>query len=374
MKVLHIANWFPDENDLEGIWIKRHIESLFNYADQEVWHIAVKPSNTFKIIAKQDSDVNRIIVQTSSQRWFLIEILNFLLLAYVLLFKLRGAKFDVINFHIAYPQLTHLHLVKKFIKSKIVITEHWSAYHFEFNVHRKNKLSRVRKIFAQSIPVIAVSQSLLDDIRRFSQSSGFRGFVVPNIVDTSVFFKANLARLDHHVFLMASQWKEPKNPFLIIETLEDLRKKGWQFQLRIIGYGPQWQQLNDVVDRSPIKDLVVFLGKRSSREISVEMNKASAFVHCSEYETFSVVCAEALSCGTPVLASAVGGIKELVNDSNGILAVSNTVDSWRGVFEIFQHKRFERDLIAEEAIKKYSINQVGKKYYAVLNEIVNAVK
>lgn len=372
MKVLHITNWFPDENTLEGIWIKRHIKSLSPYANQEVWHVAVKHTNTFKIVTAFDRGVNRIIIHSFVHKWFLTEILNFVLITYVLLIRSRATKFDIVNFHIAYPQLTYWRLIKGSIKTKTVITEHWSAYHFEFNVVKKNKLKRIRAIFKQNIPVIAVSQSLLGDIIRFADGS-FKGFVVPNVVDTTIFYNKSIAPVNTLVFLMASQWKEPKNPFLVIQTLEELYKKGWRFELRIIGYGPQWSELNDTVSKSVIQNMVVSLGKLSSKEISVEMNKANAFIHCSEYETFSVVCAEALCCGTPVLASAVGGIKELVDNDNGILSVSNTVDSWRETFVTFLDKQFDRDLIAKKAAEKYSIDRVGSLYFSVLNRIVNEV-
>jgi glycosyltransferase involved in cell wall biosynthesis len=70
------------------------------------------------------------------------------------------------------------------------------------------------------------------------------------------------------------------------------------------------------------------VGKLSFAEAACEMQNASYFLHASNYETFSLVCAEALSCGTPVVASAVGGVPEYLNDKNGILVSDNTVESW----------------------------------------------
>ena len=40
MKVLHITTWYPNKgNSKEALWIKRHIDALNSYCDNEIWHI-----------------------------------------------------------------------------------------------------------------------------------------------------------------------------------------------------------------------------------------------------------------------------------------------------------------------------------------------
>ena len=107
---------------------------------------------------------------------------------------------------------------------------------------------------------------------------------------------------------------------------------------------------------------IILLGILNKLSIALEMQQANAFVHASNYETFSVVCAEALCCGTPVIASNVGGIPEFVNESNGIL-VENNVAAWRSALAGFLGNRHEWDSlrISQDATKMFSPAAVGEK-------------
>jgi UDP-glucose:(heptosyl)LPS alpha-1,3-glucosyltransferase len=57
---------------------------------------------------------------------------------------------------------------------------------------------------------------------------------------------------------------------------------------------------------------VLFLGAR--RDVERLYRMADVFVLPTSYETFSLVCMEAMACGTPVVACAVGGIEDYLKD------------------------------------------------------------
>jgi glycosyltransferase involved in cell wall biosynthesis len=91
------------------------------------------------------------------------------------------------------------------------------------------------------------------------------------------------------------------------------------------------------------------------------------FMHASTTETFSIVTAEALSTGTPVLASDTGALPELINANNGIL-VENNPGSWlKGVREIVA-RQFDCEKIAVQNQNKYSPNEVGRSILSVYNK------
>jgi glycosyltransferase involved in cell wall biosynthesis len=127
--------------------------------------------------------------------------------------------------------------------------------------------------------------------------------------------------------------------------------------------------MKQMVSDYNLKENVTFLGTLSSKEIAEEMNSTNYFLHNSDYETFSVVCAEALMCGTPVIASNVGAIPEYLTDEMGILVNDNSVESWKKVIlnSLEDNYLFNNQNIALNAKKIFSKEVIGKKYNSILN-------
>ncbi|RNF38551.1 glycosyltransferase [Planococcus salinus] len=63
-----------------------------------------------------------------------------------------------------------------------------------------------------------------------------------------------------------------------------------------------------------IEDKVEFLGPQSQEQLALLFNGATATIVPSYYESFGMVAAEAQACGSPVIASDVGGLKNVVQD------------------------------------------------------------
>jgi D-inositol-3-phosphate glycosyltransferase len=63
-----------------------------------------------------------------------------------------------------------------------------------------------------------------------------------------------------------------------------------------------------------LEDMVIFLGKRGQDTLPYYYSAAEVVVMPSHYESFGIVALEAMACGTPVIASRVGGLAHLVKD------------------------------------------------------------
>lgn len=281
----------------------------------------------------------------------------------------KAPKYTLVNVHIAYPLLTYFHFIRKWIRRPVVITEHWSSYHFNFGA--KKDLPRVQRIFSNGLPLITVSESLKRAIETFSRQLVLRGCVIPNGINAKIFHRRDNTPFNSSVFFMLSHWKWPKRPDVVVRAFAELVQDDeyTNYHLRIGGNGPQLQQIEILIDFLKIRDKVTFLGVLSPADAAEEMNKCSAFLHSAEYETFSVVCAEAICSGTPVMASAVGGIPEFINRTNGILIGSNKVSDWVSNLKSFHGDVYDRTEISRRSLQRFCVEHVGLQYYTFLKEI-----
>ncbi|MBI1266675.1 MAG: glycosyltransferase [Cryomorphaceae bacterium] len=328
MRTLHITSWYPsDKNPKEALWIQRQIEA--SEGEYDVLHLQVT-SGPFQITRKLQDRERAFLMSIPTRSWRIIEFVTGLLLWYYLKFVYRLKNYDHLHFHISYPLLTYFRFLRT-VQLRISVSEHWSAFHFNF--HSTKPLTRIKRIFTdERLHFIFVSQALANDVERFAGRS-LKHSIVPNLVDKSVFFNTKAEKTPRSIFML-SYWKNPKRPLVILQAVLEInrnRSKDQQVQLRIGGYGPQMIEIQSFIDLNNLSDSVQLLGSLTSEEAAIEMNRAQIFAHCSDYETFSVVCAEAIACETFVVASAVGGIPEFVNAQNGYLVADNDVKSWSSV-------------------------------------------
>ncbi|MBU2915199.1 glycosyltransferase [Reichenbachiella agariperforans] len=371
MNTLHITSWYPTHNNPKSaLWVQRHIVALTQSGcNNKIYHLEVNKGDFQLNLGKTEILGNKSYrVISSFLPWFLMEMIAGIMLVWIL-WKERNNQYNIINFHIAYPNLTYWHWIKRWVKTPIVITEHWSAFHDNFGLPPTTELPRAQRIFRQQIPVIAVSNALLQDIKRFSKAN-FPSFVVPNVVDTETFRHLPDIQSVPNRFFMVSLWKTPKDPFTTIRGFAEYTAQHPDAQLRIGGYGPELGKMHTLVDELSIAEQVVWLGTLDSDQIAKEMNTASAFVHLSDYETFSVVCAEAACCGCPVIASKIGGIPEFIDETNGVL-LKNKLDLFQALSFTNEHSWDSKEL-ADLSAKKFNFSSVGRHYTQNLSLILSS--
>jgi len=99
------------------------------------------------------------------------------------------------------------------------------------------------------------------------------------------------------------------------------------FAVVVIGGDPdatadaEMRRLHQLREELGISDLVTFLGAKAQETLPYYYNAADVVVMPSDYESFGLVALEAMACGTPVIASDVGGLSYLVRDGETGLRV-----------------------------------------------------
>ena len=80
------------------------------------------------------------------------------------------------------------------------------------------------------------------------------------------------------------------------------------------------------------------------------IQKAKGFVYAA-HEDFGIVMAEALACGTPVIAYAACGAKDIVKDGCGLLFEEQSVQAVEAAVEEFETKAFDYEKVRENALQ-----------------------
>jgi glycosyltransferase involved in cell wall biosynthesis len=369
-KILHITNWYPNTwNDLDGIFIKKQFEVFSEITDSHLINVQVRNSKKFieyKYIKYSENEEGYYLL-TKIKSNKIIELLTTFLLLWALI-KTNYKKYDLLHVHIAYPLMIHYFIWKKFIKLPIIISEHWSAYHFNFYMPKENKkLNGIKRIFRQGIPLITVSKSLLKDIQEFSYTTDFSYEIIPNIIHEKVFYNKENLTTKIPTFFIVNEWSKIKNPFPMLEAFSKLDQP---FILKIGGYGELYKKIKEFIKTYKMEKQVIIFEKMSSKEIAKELNNSDAYLFSSNYETFSVICAEALSCGCPLIGPTLPAIVEYTDEKNALLFKENDINSWiKTINEFIQNKEnFNREKISEKAKKYFSNNTVQTKYLNFLQK------
>jgi D-inositol-3-phosphate glycosyltransferase len=130
----------------------------------------------------------------------------------------------------------------------------------------------------------------------------------------------------------------------------------------------EMDRLRRMVTRMGLQDRVAFWGSQRQDWLPYFYAAAQALVLPSRYESFGMVALEAMACGTPVIASRVGGLQYTVEDEeSGLLFPEG---DWRllaeCIREVLENRLLRQRLVASalERVKEFSWPKVAQKVLA----------
>jgi D-inositol-3-phosphate glycosyltransferase len=172
--------------------------------------------------------------------------------------------------------------------------------------------------------------------------------VVPLGVDHAVFGPGDRSQArraigvdaDGPLLLFAGRLQALKGADLALATLEELLARGGSHRLVVVGgpSGPAGRsfaaELRDRASRPALRGRVRFVDPQPHELLSTYYRAADACLVPSWAESFGLVALEASACGTPVVASKVGGLSALVEDgTNGALVGDRAPKAWADAVE-----------------------------------------
>ena len=158
----------------------------------------------------------------------------------------------------------------------------------------------------------------------------------------------------------------------MIEAAAILARQDYHFELYFIGNSNA--HLEEKATKLGLLNRVIFIKPSVSyEEVANQMKVSSALLLFSRFENLPCVLLEALCCGLPVISSRVGGINEIVNETNGILVSSENVQELATAMKhmMENYSGYNRTRISEEAIGIFNYPAIGGLYYDWYKKITN---
>ncbi|RSK29451.1 glycosyltransferase family 4 protein [Bacillus sp. HMF5848] len=342
-----------------GIFVKNQVEALRNHG------LAVD------VAAIRNPRGGKLNVIKKYSGWFL-QTLSTLLA--------KGKQYHVVHAHYVFPSGLLALFFKQLFGTKMIVTAHGGDID---KMARKNAriFNMTKKIMHKSDHVIAVGQELYDTITKEFNVPSDKVSIINMGVNRSVFkpvpkkeakqtcgIQANITPI-----LFVGNILKQKGLLELAGAMKGVADEITNAHLYLIGAEKDESFKKELVAQLTelgVESSVTFLGVKTQQDIAQWMNAADLFVLPSHIEGFGLVALEAMSCGTPVVGTAVGGLKYLLADGAGELVAPKDTDALKeGLIRILSSNSAKHDMInksimrAEENDQERMIQKVIEVYF-----------
>jgi glycosyltransferase involved in cell wall biosynthesis len=421
MKVLWLASWYPGKTHAtNGDFTERQAKAVSLLVPVTVLFVT-KDESLAAGSAVMDKTVDgnltvyRVYYGRSAWAGWLEKLLSLRRFAqlqrkYIRLILAEQGKPALVHVQVAMKAgLGALYLKKKY-NIPYVVTEHWTGYYPQSSdsLYSRDIVFRMlnKRILKGAAAFLPVSAHLGQTVNEHFVKKTFA--VIPNVVDTSLFFykpgmeekwvhfKLSLAGEDTSQgsqpwpvspptttrtscdnlkcarqkfrFIHPSYLNYQKNPEGIIAACKIAAEAGCAFELLFVGR--EDAALAAAAQKAGLLNSVVsFMPEQAYHQVAKLMQDSSALLLFSRFENLPCVVLEALCCGLPVISTHVGGLPEVIDNTNGILVQSEDIAGLATAMQqmVHDYTAYNRAAIAQQAVEQFS-------YHAVAGEIIQVYK
>ncbi len=240
----------------------------------------------------------------------------------------------------------------------------------------ENRLMKFIKLVLSwfTVKIIAVSAGVKDYSIKVEWLKAEKIEVIYNGVDLDKFKYRGAQEIDQDCFkaIVVARLEEQKGHRYLLQAVPEILQKHPGFSLNIIGTGSMAPSLKVLAQKLGIADKVAFWGARE--DIDKILPQMDLFILPSVWEGLGIVILEAQAVGLAVLASNVGGIKEIIKSGqNGLLFEPKDPEAIFQAVDKILADSVLRNLIITNALTqvqtKFSLETMVKKYEAVYERL-----
>jgi len=372
--------WYPHRSDpMPGLFVKYHAAALLPHARVSILQVlgeTRKSGNLIEFDYQEEDGLATMRVyyrKQDSKLGKIIDAYNYLygtLKGYAMLVAREG-KADLHHVHV----LTRAGFLPWLIRITggvpYLVTEHWSRYQ-KINRHKFGgsfKKWLTKQVVKQAFAICPVNENLGNAM----QEMGFtnpRFHVVNNVVDLNRFTLSEKPG-DPTKFLHVSCFDEAaKNTHGLLRAFKLALVKHPSLFLTLVGEGPDWESTQAYATGLGLSPYTDFVGLKMGDDLVKAYQNHGSMVMFSNYENQPVVILEAFACGTPVIATRVGGIPDMLADNRGMLLdAGDEAALTRAFCEQAEGKnRPNPEQLREYVKESFSYEAVGNMYFALYQQ------
>lgn len=287
----------------------------------------------------------------------------------------KNYHFDLIDAHYIYPDGFAAVLLGKVLRIPVVLSARGT------DINHYPHLPIIRNLIIYTIDkadaTISVCESLKSTMLELSHCKK-EVYVVANGIDQDRFHKLEKfcvrkrvgIDIDDKILLTVGALIKRKGIHILIEAINRLKKDGiLNFRTIIIGKGEEKATLSQQIQEASLEENIKIIGEVMNEELVFWYNSADIFFLGSSREGWPNVVCEALACGTPVVATGVNGIPEIIDSDEVGLIVERTPESFaEGIVKAF-NKNWDY-----EKIHSYGQSRNWNQVAAEVSEIFSSIK
>jgi glycosyltransferase involved in cell wall biosynthesis len=185
--------------------------------------------------------------------------------------------------------------------------------------------------------IITVSGHARDDISRDFKIPVHRFRVIPNGIDTSLFYPIPEIEREKNRLIVTNSADMPlKGLDHLLLALAELAKNR-KVRLIVVGSPKKNGSIEKLIRRLGIGNFITFTGRIDNREFVRQYARASVAIVPSLYEGFGLPAAEAMASGVPVVSTTGGALPEVVGDAGVLVPPADPMALAGAVAKLLDH-------------------------------------
>lgn len=175
--------------------------------------------------------------------------------------------------------------------------------------------------------------------------------------------KTDYVASDPFTYLHIGRFSPVKNHRLMVEAAKRLKSEGYKFKINFVGGAGNEEQIKQEVVAKGLEEEITFCGLQSN--VYPYLSNSDCFILPSVYEGMPISLIEAMGTGLPIIASAVGGIPDMLQNGESAILIHPTVDDLvEAMKKVYEEERLREELgrNAYKESKLFSAAQMFREY------------